>query len=151
VPVPNPNDFNRPAVSAWPTDGSGKELKQLLSLAAYQRLSEAALKDLAAEVQQHQKVIAEDVRLTNLLAGTPDAPGTPGSKGLQQRLRDEQFKDQGVIAEQRLVRPLLVNTAVELEYVKERGEDLEARIKELQGYLRKQDKRGEGEKAARAR
>jgi hypothetical protein len=151
VPVPNPKDSNRPLVSAWPTDASGKELRELVSLAEYQKLSEGALKELAEVDKDYHKALAEDVRLTNLLAGTPDTPGMPGAKGLQQRLREEQFKEQGVLAEQRLVRPHLVNTAVELDYFTERTADLEARIKELEGTLHKQQKRGEGEKAARGR
>jgi hypothetical protein len=105
--------------------------KPLLSLAAYDQKLETAQKDNAAVLDQLKKAVEEDIRLTNLLI---DAPGR---KGLRTQLVEERVKRDGVFDEQRLVEPLFVNTAVESELVFKRKESLEARIRELEAYMKK--------------
>jgi hypothetical protein len=89
---------------------------------------------------KHHKTIQEDTDLTNQLVGTPAAGGKPAVKGLRQRHVEERDKRDGIVAEQRLVRPLFVNTAVESELTLQRLRTLQEREKELIEYLRKKHK-----------
>src|SRR5262249_39839638 len=89
------------------------------------------LNEVLEVMDKHKKAVDEDARLTNLLAGTPE------TKGLRQRQDEEVAKRDGVAAEQKLVRPLFVNVAVDSELVLERTKQLQAGEKELIEYLRK--------------
>jgi hypothetical protein len=105
--------------------------QDLLSLLHYTDEVTRTLNEVLEVMDKHKKAVDEDARLTNLLAGTPE------TKGLRQRHDDEVAKRDGVQAEQRLVRPLFVNVAVDSELVLARTKQLQAREKELIEYLRK--------------
>ena len=81
---------------------------------------------LAGEEKKLQDLIEENQRLTELL--TPKE-----GKGLRQRIEDEKVKVKLADEEQAILKPLLVNTAVESELILRRREMLEKRIKELTG------------------
>jgi hypothetical protein len=127
LPVPDPRNANRPTMEPA-KDRAGQPL---LSLRQYNQRFEATLKEVIDVMDQYVKAVNEDIRLTDLLAGTG------GAKGLQQRLVDERAKREGVEAEGRLVRPLLVNVAVDYQLVAQRQTALQERINELRGYLKK--------------
>jgi hypothetical protein len=75
------------------------------------------------EVQDlHEKQIKEAIAETEKLIGP---------KGLHQRLIDEREKRRDVIAEVKLVRPLVINTVVEAELIHKRHRQLVLRIEEL--------------------
>lgn len=94
----------------------------LLSLSAYIVAETKALTDLEAALTATAKFIDEDKKLTAKIIGPT---------GLQQRLVDERGKRAEVIEEQKLVRPLLINTYVDSELILKRTKALEARVKEL--------------------
>jgi hypothetical protein len=66
-----------------------------------------------------------------------DGKEPKGWRGLQSLLVEERKKREGIEREQRLVRPLYINVAVENELILKRLESLEERIKELETYIRK--------------
>jgi hypothetical protein len=72
--------------------------------------------------EKHEKQIKEAIALTEQLIGP---------KGLQQRLIDEKQKRKDVLDEEKLVRPLLINTVVESELILKRHNQLVRRIDEL--------------------
>jgi hypothetical protein len=130
LPVPDPKNYNRPTMDPA-TDRNGQPL---LSLSAYDQQSKKTLEELTLTLGQLQEKINKDIELTDLLAGTPDR------KGLQQRVLDERDKRDGIVLEQRQVRPLLVNVAVESELILRRRASLLRRIDELQRYLQRHHK-----------
>jgi len=105
--------------------------QDLLSLAHYTDEANRTLNEALKVMAAYRAAVAEAVRLTDLLAGTPAA------KGLRTRQDEERAKREGVLAEQRLVRPLFVNIAVESELIRRRLEWLREREKELIEYRRK--------------
>jgi hypothetical protein len=109
--------------------------KPLLSLAAYLAEEQKLLASLAVVQNKHASQIKEATELAERLAGTEEnrEKGIPGRKGLQDRLRDEQRKRKDVVAEEELIRPLLINSAVESELILKRKKALESRIGELKG------------------
>jgi hypothetical protein len=109
-------------------DRSGKPL---LSLTAYEEQAAKTLGQLMLVMEQLDKEIQQDITLTNRLAGTTDY------KGLHERLVDERDRLDGVIAEERQVRPLLVNAAVENHMVGGRDKELKAQVEYLTKYLEK--------------
>jgi hypothetical protein len=100
--------------------------RPLLSLTGYDEEE----KDVLASVDQENKRLADLVRkdeeLTNLLIGEP-----PDGKGLHERIREERAKIAGVLEEQKLTEPLLVNATAERDIVGRRERVLQARIEEL--------------------
>jgi hypothetical protein len=127
MPVDDPRNANRPEMEPA-KDRAGQPL---LSERQYNLRSEAALKELGEVMDEYKKKIDEDIALTDKLAGTAD------KKGLQQRLVDERAKREGVEAEERLVRPLLVNVAVDWELVGKRQTGLQESLRFLREYLKK--------------
>jgi hypothetical protein len=105
------------------TDDAGRPLA---SLDANLKSEEQQLQALAQTEKQLQDLIEETKRLTELL--TPEK-----GKGLRQRIEDEKVKVKLADEEQAILKPLLVNTAVESELILRRREMLEARIRELRG------------------
>jgi len=96
--------------------------KPLRSLAAYNQAEEMSRQEIDSVLGDYKKQIEEDKRLTQLMLGP---------KGLQQRLADEKAKREGVVEEQQVTRPLLINTVVESGLILKRRKQLEARIEEL--------------------
>jgi hypothetical protein len=119
IPANDRADPERPQMAPV-TDRFGKPL---LSLGAYLLREEAARRELDTVLAQYRQQIEEDQRLTRLLIGP---------KGLQQRLINERAKREAVAAELELIRPQLVNTAVESELVFQRRRQLQEWVKELE-------------------
>jgi hypothetical protein len=110
-------------------DLAGKPL-QLKSLAEYNQDQDKLLNELAEVMRTHEKQIDEANRLTDLIIGDKDK----GLRGLQQRINDEKDKDAEVLAERKLVEPLLINTVVEAQLINKRHQQLEKRIEELRKW-----------------
>jgi hypothetical protein len=98
----------------------------LKSLAAYNEDNQKVLKSLEEVARKHTAQIEEAIKLTQQLVGEKDGP-----RGLQQRILDEKAKSAAVMAEQALIRPMLVNTVVQSELIVKRRRALEKRIEEL--------------------
>lgn len=111
---------NRPMMEA------AKDLagNPLLSLSAYIATEEKTLKELETVLNDTATFIQKDKDYTAKIIGPT---------GLQQRLVDERGKRVEVLEEQKLVRPLLINTYVDSELIVKRHEALKARVKELMG------------------
>jgi hypothetical protein len=88
------------------------------------------LSDLEGVMKKHEEQIAEANKLTDRIIGDKDK----GVRGLQKRIEDERAKDADVVAEQKLIRPLLINTVVESELIFKRKTQLERRIEELKKF-----------------
>jgi hypothetical protein len=99
----------------------------LLALAAYIKKDDDVLRSLEEVNKKHQAQIEEANRLTDLIIGDDKT----GRRGLYRRYLDEKAKDEDVLAEQKLVRPQLINTVVEAELILKRKNQLEKRIEEL--------------------
>jgi hypothetical protein len=123
-PVPqNPGIDDKPVMEDG-RDGAGQPLQ---SLAGYAQAEEALQRQIDAETKNLNRLHEEDAQLTNRLVGED-----VNAKGLQHRVLDERAKLAEAINEERFVRPLLINAAVNSEVVANRQHALEARIKELQ-------------------
>ncbi|HTU93425.1 MAG TPA: hypothetical protein VMF69_25320 [Gemmataceae bacterium] len=107
-------------------DPNGAPL-QLQSLVEYNRENEGLLKEISDQIEQHEKQIKEANALTDRITGDK----TKGIRGLQQRINDEQAKNDEVIAEIKLVEPQLINTLVEAQLVNKRHAQMTKRIEEL--------------------
>jgi hypothetical protein len=116
--VPDPKNYNRPTMDP----ARDKFNKNLLSMSAYNTQEAKVLKELNDAKEQHRAAIEEDTKLTERLIGP---------KGLQQRILDEKAKLAEVRKEIELIRPILINTAVESELILKRRGFLKARIEEL--------------------
>jgi hypothetical protein len=99
----------------------------LLSLAVYTKKDEDTLQSLEAVNKKQQEQIEKANELTDLIIGDDKA----GRRGLYRRYLDEKAKDEDMLAEQKLVRPQLINTVVEAELILKRKNQLEKRIEEL--------------------
>jgi hypothetical protein len=108
-------------------DRTGKPLE---SLAEYNEKDNKILLALEEVMKKHEMQIAEANELTDKIIGNKDK----GIRGLQKRIEDERAKDADVVAEQKLIRPLLVNTVVESELILKRKTQLEKRIEELEKF-----------------
>src|SRR5262249_18818541 len=128
-PVPDRNNQNRPTMVPA-LDRAGKEL---WSLALYDKELKLRQDENADLLDRLSGKIDEDGKYTDMML---DAPGR---KGLRTQLVEERVKREGVFEEQRLVRPLFVNTAVESELVLKRKAALEERIRELEAYMKKRN------------
>ena len=91
---------------------------------AQQETNIKLLKDIEALAQ-------EDIKLTRQIYDKDTG------RGLRTELVDERAKREGVEVERRQVAPLYVNTAVESELSVKRLEAMQARIKELEAYIKK--------------
>jgi len=105
-------------------DRAGNPLE---SLAEYNDKDDKILQSLKEVMDKHEKQIAEANRLTDLIIGDK----TKGVRGLHQRIEDEKTKNAGVLAEQDLIKPQLINTVVESELILKRKSQLERRVDEL--------------------
>jgi hypothetical protein len=119
--------FLRPEMEPT-TDRAGQPL---LSRSIYVKELERAHTDNTALLESLDKQVKEDTRLTNLFLDGP------GRKGLRTQASDERIKYEGILEEQRLTRPLYVNTAVEQDLILKRQESLLERIKELESFIKK--------------
>lgn len=99
----------------------------LLSLSVYTKKDDDILQSLDAVNKKQQEQIEEANKLTDLIIGDEKA----GRRGLYRRYLDEKAKDADMLAEQKLVRPQLINTVVEAELILKRKNQLEKRIEEL--------------------
>ena len=107
-------------------DPAGNPL-HLLSLREYNEENDRILKEIADQIAQHEKQIAEANALTDRIIGDKGK----GIRGLQQRINDEQAKNADLIAELKLVEPQLINTLVEAQLVTKRHAQMVRRIEEL--------------------
>jgi len=64
-----------------------------------------------------------------------------GPKGLHSRLQDEKDKKEKLVMEQKLLEPLLINTAAESQFSREREKELRARVEELRVKLKELENR----------
>jgi hypothetical protein len=113
----------RPALAAA-KDRFGKPL---LALAWYLNEEQKLLASMEVAQKKHEAQMTEAIQLTEQLVGSP------GKKGLHQRLIDERNKLKDVQAEEEMVRPMLINSVVESELILKRKKALELRIDELKG------------------
>jgi hypothetical protein len=107
-------------VMAPAKDRNGKDL--VFPLDTLNQQLEDILKNLAEVQDRHKKQIDEAKALTDKLIG---------DKGLHQRLVDEKQKRADVVAEQKLITPLLINTYVESDLIGKRHQQLVLRKEEL--------------------
>jgi hypothetical protein len=105
-------------------DAKDDQGKPLANLEYYRKDEVAKLAALIDEVKKLNDLVEETTRLTDLL--TP-----PQGKGLRQRIEDEKVKIKLADEELAIMRPLLINTAVESELMLRRRDMLRARIEEL--------------------
>jgi hypothetical protein len=95
-------------------------------------------KDLDAKRAENKDLLDKlEAEVKKDIAYTEQMIDTARGKGLRTLLVEERFKRNGIIDEQRQVRPLFINTAVESELILKRLESLEERIKELERYMKK--------------
>jgi hypothetical protein len=120
--VPELDDQGLPRMAAV-TDRANKPL---LSLAGYDDEERDTLKAIEQENKRLGDLVRQDEALTNLLVGEP-----PEGKGLHERIREERERIAGVLEEQKLTEPLLVNAAAERDVVTRRARALQARVDEL--------------------
>ncbi len=106
------------------TDPAGKPLQ---SLTVYNSQDEQILQAIETIRQNREKQINKAKELTDLIIGDP----TKGVRGLWQRILDEKAKNADVVAEKKLLEPLLVNTAVDGQLIHKRRVQLDKRIEEL--------------------
>jgi hypothetical protein len=99
----------------------------LQALAVYNKQDDEILQSLQAVLKKHESQIEEANKLTDLIIGDKNK----GIRGFQQRILDEQAKNANVLAEQKLLRPQLINTVVESELILKRKNQMEKRIGEL--------------------
>ena len=100
---------------------------QLQSLAEYNKENENVLREISEVMAAHVAQIVEANQLTDKIIGDKEK----GIRGYQQRINDEQTKNDEVIAELKLVEPLLINTLVEAQLVNKRNAQMTKRIEEL--------------------
>lgn len=115
----DPNAENRPRMQAL-NDSTGTPL---LSLQAYRDLYNQELKKYLGVADRLDKAAKADKEATDKLRGP---------KGLHARIQAELKKQDKVKQEQKDVRPHYINSAVELELLKNLEERLSERVKELQ-------------------
>jgi hypothetical protein len=99
----------------------------LLALAEYNKRDDSILKSIAEVLAKHEKQIVESNELTDLIIGDP----AKGTRGFQQRIVDEKIKNADVLAEQKLVRPQLINNVVQSQLIFKRNDQLNKRVEEL--------------------
>ncbi len=99
----------------------------LQALAVYNKQDDDVLQSLQTVLKKHEGQIEEANKLTDLIIGDAKI----GRRGFHQRILDEQAKNADVLAEQKLLRPQLINTVVESELILKRKNQMEKRIEEL--------------------
>jgi hypothetical protein len=117
------------------TDQSGKALQ---ALAVYNNEDETILQSMSDVRQKREKQIKDANQLTDQITGDPKN----GVRGLWQRILDEKAKNTDVLAEQKLLKPLLINTVVDEQLIFKRRTQLDKRIKELRNIGVASDKGG---------
>jgi hypothetical protein len=123
-PAPGKPGTNDPVAIEPGLDPFGQPLQ---SLAAYAQAEASLYQQIEGTTKNLAKLIEEDIRLTNEIAGDGAT-----IKGLQQRILDGRTKMAAAIEEQHFVRPLLINAVVNSDLVFRRQRALESRIKELE-------------------
>jgi hypothetical protein len=109
----------RPRMAPAVRDGKG-----VPSLAAFDAEEKRTLDSLEAVQNKFEAQVKEATALTERMIGP---------KGLIQRLIDERQKRDDVVAEQKLVKPLLINGVVDGELIVKRHRALQKRVDELKG------------------
>lgn len=129
VPAQDPANFNRPRMVNV-NDRGGQPLQ---AMTYYDTELDNERAKLVKEIERHDKLVKEDTALTVKLVGGLD-PLTKMMvvKGLRQRLIDERTKLLNLDEEEKLVKPLLINTYVDSQLILKRAELLKARIEELE-------------------
>ncbi len=94
------------------------------SLAFYEKEQKTLQANLVEAIDQYQKLVSEDVRLTNLIVG---------GKGLRQQLFDEEdVKQARIKQEMDDLKPVYINAVAESQLLLQRQKALQARKKELE-------------------
>jgi hypothetical protein len=127
LPVPDPKNQNRPRMNTDLRMNADRAGQPLQGMSAYDQELDTKRKEVSDVLKKYDELVKRDSALTEELTGDK----MKGIKGLHQRLEDEKTKNQGVIAELRLVKPRLVNTVVEGQLILNRKKQLEGRIDEL--------------------
>ncbi len=160
MPKPDPRNRNRPTMVPA-SDRAGQPLKAMRlydqELDTLQKENATTLDELTREFYRDRgysnmlvdvvdRAFADEVAkkqepafsVARELAKWAEERGVVlGGKGLRSLLIDERAKREDIEEEQRIVRPLFVNTAVESELILKRLESLEERVKELEYYIKK--------------
>jgi hypothetical protein len=100
--------------------------KPLRSLSFYAQTYAANLKGLKAVGDELEKLFIKDGELT------VELNGGGADKGLNQRIQDERLKGIGVLEEYNIIKPLLIKTVGDSQFLLARRQQLEKRIKELE-------------------
>jgi hypothetical protein len=108
---------------------NGKELR---SLDFYAKAYADNLVALKKSNDALTALLKEDADLTVELAGGTKVDGMVVEKGLRKRIEDERVKGLDALAEYEIVRPLLIKTVGDSEFLLARRRQLEKRIKDLQ-------------------
>jgi hypothetical protein len=90
----------------------------------------ADLADKNGDKREQEQLVGLRDRVQKLL-------GEVGKKGLQQRVIDERFKREGIVAEQGVIEPLWKVNEVDTELLLRRRETIDERVTELKNYLKK--------------
>jgi len=98
----------------------------LRSLSSYTQSYVANLKGLKTVGDELEKLFIKDGELT------VELNGGGAEKGLNQRIQDERLKGMGVLEEYDIIKPLLIKTVGDSQFLLARRQQLEKRIKELE-------------------
>jgi hypothetical protein len=104
-------------------DRNGQPLR---SLSSYAQTYAANLKGLKTVGEELEKLFIKDGELT------VELNGGGAEKGLNQRIQDERLKGIGVLEEYNIIKPLLIKTVGDSQFLLARRQQLEKRIKELE-------------------
>ncbi len=100
--------------------------KPLRSLSFYAQTYAANLKGLKTVGDELEKLFVKDGELT------VELNGGGADKGLNQRIQDERLKGIGALEEYNIIKPLLIKTVGDSQFLLARRQQLEKRIKELE-------------------
>ncbi len=117
-----PDRAERPKMVVY-RDKAGRQLR---SLDSYRKEFDATLVSILQAMDDYEKAVKRDTELTQEIAGIQGR-----TKGLRQRLCDEDDKTRRVLDEQAALEPIMINANVESQLLLKRQKSLLERLQEL--------------------